>query len=129
MIKIEKIDSPEELFLLIKKERKAVFEFIYKKYSAMLFGMAMASVDSREIASDILEATFLKLWQGSCFSGQKTSVSVYIIQIHLKTISDYKTSKSYTSTNISNNIDSLTKESSINLNEKFSQHEIAIPSL
>ncbi|KFC19205.1 hypothetical protein [Chryseobacterium sp. FH1] len=91
--KIEYINSPEELFLLIKTNSKETFEYLYQKYSAILYGIAMKELDSRDDAEETVSMTFRKLWKCTGFENRDLSLNILIIQNHLKTIQEFLISK------------------------------------
>ncbi|MNT73367.1 RNA polymerase sigma factor [compost metagenome] len=91
--KIENINSPEELFLLIKTNSKETFEYLYQKYSAILYGLAMKELDSRDDAEETVSLTFKKIWKCRDFENRNLSLGALIIQNHLKTLQEFLISK------------------------------------
>ncbi|WDF45555.1 sigma factor [Chryseobacterium sp. KACC 21268] len=91
--------SDTELYLLIKERSKSGFEYMYSRYSCILYGLAVKAVKSKEYAEEIVEQTFTKIWKSiDLFINQNASMNVWIIQKLIMTIQEYLTSKSITYT-------------------------------
>lgn len=86
--------SDTELYLLIKEKSKSGFEYMYSRYSCILFGLAMKSVKSTEYAEEIVEQTFSRVWKSiDLFINQKSSMNAWIIQNLILVIQEYLTAK------------------------------------
>ncbi len=92
--KLAKIESDTELCLSIKKNNKAAFDYLYSKYACTLYGLAQNAVHSQEYADEIVELTFIKIWNRiACFDNQKTSMKVWILQNLIISIQEFLNSK------------------------------------
>ena len=59
---VKKIEE-EELIRLLKAKDKDAFTYLYDHYSTALYGIAFRIVNKEEIAQDILQEVFLKIWK------------------------------------------------------------------
>lgn len=76
-ILIVKMDNLQQL----KKGNQAGFEHIYKEYSPRLYGFICSIVHSKYDAQDILQATFLKIWEKRGELDLSKSFEAYIYTI------------------------------------------------
>lgn len=63
--------SEEELVMLLKSHDKDAFSYLYDNYSAALNGIIYRMVESKELAEDILQEAFVKIWNN--FNNYDTS--------------------------------------------------------
>lgn len=56
-------DEDEALFLLLKKRDKAAFTVIYNKYHRYLYALAIRYLKNTEMAEEIVQHVFVKLWR------------------------------------------------------------------
>ena len=61
MLQIKKY-SEEELVLLLQNRDEQAFGYLYDNYSAALYGVIYKMVEDKELAEDILQETFVKIW-------------------------------------------------------------------
>ena len=54
--------SEEELVLLLQNKDQQAFSYLYDNYVGALNGIIGRMVDSRELAEDILQEAFIKIW-------------------------------------------------------------------
>jgi RNA polymerase sigma-70 factor (ECF subfamily) len=54
--------SEEELVMLLQRHDKQAFSYLYDNYSAALNGIIYRMVEDRELAEDILQEAFVKIW-------------------------------------------------------------------
>jgi RNA polymerase sigma-70 factor (ECF subfamily) len=52
----------DELIILIRERNQKAFTYLYDNYSKALFGVINAIVNSQEEAEDVLQNTFVKIW-------------------------------------------------------------------
>lgn len=55
--------SEEELVMLLHRRERAAFEYLYENYSSALFTVILNIVGNREIAADLLQESFVKIWK------------------------------------------------------------------
>ncbi len=54
--------SEEELVMLLQNKDQQAFSYLYDNYSAALNGIIYRMVENRELAEDILQEAFVKIW-------------------------------------------------------------------
>lgn len=57
-----KIYSDNDLFQFLEEKKQEHFDFLYDKYSSILYGVLLQSGLSEEYAAEILSQTFIQLW-------------------------------------------------------------------
>lgn len=88
--------TEEELVQLLRDKNKAGLEFLYDKYSAALFGVVVRIVQRDEIAEDVLQEAFLKIWHSfESFNPEKGRLFTWIVNITRNLAIDKIRSKEY----------------------------------
>ena len=54
--------SEEELIYLLKERDQSAFSYLYDNYSAVLYGIIFKMLDNKELAEDVLQEAFVKIW-------------------------------------------------------------------
>ena len=54
--------SEEELVLALQQKDQQAFSYLYDNYSGALFGLIYKMVNDKELAEDILQEAFVKVW-------------------------------------------------------------------
>jgi len=52
-----------ELVALLKSRQQSAFGYLYDNYSAALYAVVLAIVPDRELANDVLQEAFIKIWR------------------------------------------------------------------
>jgi RNA polymerase sigma factor (sigma-70 family) len=52
-----------ELVMLLKQRQQPAFNYLYDNYSGALFTIILNVLNERELASDVLQEVFIKLWR------------------------------------------------------------------
>lgn len=52
-----------ELVMLLKQRQQSAFNYLYDNYSGALFTIILNVVKDRELASDVLQEVFVKIWR------------------------------------------------------------------
>jgi RNA polymerase sigma-70 factor (ECF subfamily) len=74
--------SEEELVLALQRREKIAAEALYDMYSASLFGVIVRIVNDEAIAEDILQDTFVKIWNSfSSYSTEKGRLFTWMVNI------------------------------------------------
>ncbi len=83
MSKKQKISlSEEELVHALQQREKIAAEALYDMYSASLFGVIVRIVNDEAIAEDILQDTFVKVWNSfSSYSTEKGRLFTWMVNI------------------------------------------------
>ena len=81
-----------DLFLLIKSNNEEAFAEIYKRYNKKLFELALFYLKDSEIAKDIVQDAFLRLWESRYSICIQTNLGNYLYTVTknmiLKTIQE-----------------------------------------
>ena len=74
--------SEEELVLALRQREKIAVEALYDMYSSSLFGVISRIVIDTAIAEDVLQDTFLKIWNSfSSYSAEKGRLFTWMVNI------------------------------------------------
>ncbi len=88
--------SEEELILSLQKEDQQAFSYLYNNYSAALNGVIFRIVQDRELAEDILQEVFLKIWNNfSKYDKTKGRLFTWMINVTRNLTIDTIQSKGY----------------------------------
>jgi len=74
--------NEEELVLLLKQESKEAFDYLYRQYAAVLFGVINKVVYDEQTSQDVLQDVFVKIWNNvSQYNPQKGRLYTWMINI------------------------------------------------
>lgn len=78
-----KISLPEEeLVQAIQRREKIAAEALYDMYSAALYGVIVRIVIQEELAEDVLQETFIKIWNSfNSYSAEKGRLFTWMVNI------------------------------------------------
>lgn len=62
ILETKQIYNQDQLIVLIKERNQKAFAFLYDNYSQALFGVINRIVNDQEESEDVLQNTFLKIW-------------------------------------------------------------------
>lgn len=101
MIKKRKIAlSEEELISALLQKDKIAAEALYDMYSSSLLGVITRIVQNNELAEDLLQETFLKIWNSfSSYSSDKGRLFTWMVNIARNISIDKIRSKDYKNQN------------------------------
>lgn len=78
----KKVISEEDLILVLKTGTESAFDLLYENYSDAIFGIILKIVKNRELAEDILQESFLKIWNNfSTFDSNKGRLYTWMLNI------------------------------------------------
>lgn len=87
--------TDQELYLLIQQKNEAAFVHLYDRYGCTIYGLALKAVQSKEFADEVVEQTFLNVWNSiHQFRSQKKTFFTWLVCVFIKTAKDYLDSKS-----------------------------------
>ncbi len=86
---IHNLLSDIEILHLLKQNNNIVWDFIYAKYSTMMYSIIFKSTDNQILADEILKNTFLKLKMNSSIILQSGSIGLGLIALARNTAFDY----------------------------------------
>ncbi|RYE35721.1 MAG: sigma-70 family RNA polymerase sigma factor [Sphingobacteriaceae bacterium] len=97
MIKKRKIAlSEEELIKALRQHEKVAAEALYDMYSSSLFGVIIRIVQNNEMAEDLLQETFVKIWNSfPSYSSDKGRLFTWMVNIARNLSIDKIRSKDY----------------------------------
>jgi RNA polymerase sigma factor (sigma-70 family) len=97
LIKKRKISlSEEELITALRQQEKIAAEALYDMYSSSLFGVIIRIVQNNEMAEDLLQETFVKIWNSfSSYSPDKGRLYTWMVNIARNLSIDKLRSKDY----------------------------------
>lgn len=80
----------------LKAKSRDAFDYLYDNYSEALFGVINRIVQSDEIANDILQESFVKIWKNlDSYSSEKGSIYTWMLNICRNLAIDTVRSKAY----------------------------------
>lgn len=88
--------SEQELVVLLQNQDQQAFSYLYDNYSAALNGIIYRMVENRELAEDILQEAFVKIWNNfSSYDTGKGRLFTWMLNITRNLTIDTLRSKSY----------------------------------
>lgn len=97
----------DDLVVLIKNRDQKAFSYLYDNYSKALFGIIYAIVGDYEETEDLIQNTFIKIWNSfDNYDSSKGRLFTWMINIARNAAIDFKRSKNNKNQNqnISNNV-------------------------
>ncbi len=95
MTEIQKY-TEAELVGLLKERRQSAFSYLYDNYSGALYNVVLAIVPDRDIASDVLQEVFVKIWkQCESYDSSKGRLFTWMMNIARNASIDMLRSKGY----------------------------------
>lgn len=74
--------SEEELVLALRQREKIAVEALYDMYSSSLFGVISRIINDTAIAEDVLQDTFVKIWNSfASYSTEKGRLFTWMVNI------------------------------------------------
>ncbi|MEZ5015440.1 MAG: RNA polymerase sigma factor [Flavipsychrobacter sp.] len=74
--------SEEELVVLLKQRLQSAFNYLYDNYSATLYGVIRRTVQDEQIAQDVLQEVFVKIWNSiESYDPEKARIYTWMINI------------------------------------------------
>ena len=106
--------SEEELVALLLSKDKEAFRILYDNYSAALFGIVLKIVRTTEVAEDVLQESFIKIWKNiSSYDKSKGRLFTWLLNIARNTAIDKLRTKNekYENQSIDDNVYQVDKKS------------------
>jgi RNA polymerase sigma-70 factor (ECF subfamily) len=92
--------------LALRAKNRDAFTYLYDHYSNALFGVIDRIVQSEEIASDVLQESFIKIWKNmDSYTRDKGSLYTWMLNVCRNTAIDTIRSKQYKKETQNQNID------------------------
>jgi RNA polymerase sigma factor (sigma-70 family) len=100
----------DDLVVLIKNRDQKAFSYLYDNYSKALFGIIYAIVGDYEETEDLIQNTFIKIWNSfENYDSSKGRLYTWMINIARNVAIDFKRSKNNKNQNqnVSNNVNEV----------------------
>ncbi|RYD80110.1 MAG: sigma-70 family RNA polymerase sigma factor [Sphingobacteriales bacterium] len=98
--------SEEEIIALLKERDPRGMRYLYDKFSAALFGIVFKIVPVQEVAEEILQETFVKIWQNfSSYDAKKGRLYTWMLNIARNLAIDKTRSTDFKNTTQTQNVD------------------------
>ena len=114
--------NEEELIALLKGGDESAFAYLYANYSAALYGIIYRIINNNQLAEDILQEAFVKIWNNfSSYDASKGRLFTWMVNIARNLSIDTTRGKSYKQQmKIQSNENAVTNASNrVNENERF----------
>ncbi|MCL6524672.1 MAG: sigma-70 family RNA polymerase sigma factor [Thermoflavifilum sp.] len=90
------IYSEEVLIALLRKKDEEAFRYLYDHYAAALYGVVFKIVNQEEMANDLLQEVFVKIWNRiDSYDPAKGKLFTWMLNIARNTAIDMLRSKAY----------------------------------
>ena len=120
MSKAKKTLSENDLVRLIRQKNKTGADTLYDMYSSSLFGVIYRIVQHKELAEDLLQETFLKIWNSfSSYDPAKGRLFTWMVNIARNLSIDKLRSRDFR-----NNTQNQDIENTVNLIDELRSHSI-----
>lgn len=88
-IKAKQIFSDEELITLLSSDKRRAIQPLLEKYGDALYGVVLRIVQAREIAEDVMQDTFVKVWKhADSYNPAKGRIFTWLVNIARHTAID-----------------------------------------
>lgn len=109
--------SEEELVYLLKERDQSAFSYLYDNYSAVLYGIIFKMLENRELAEDVLQEAFVKIWNNfSNYDSIKGRLFTWMLNLTRNLTIDTIRSKGYKKQSKIQNSDNTVNNISDNTN-------------
>ncbi|MES2690802.1 MAG: sigma-70 family RNA polymerase sigma factor [Bacteroidota bacterium] len=98
--------NEQELVNALKSKSKDAFSYLYDNYSNALFGVIKRVIDGEEIANDVLQEAFVKIWKNiDSYNASKGTIFTWMLNICRNTAIDEARSKNFRKESQNQNIE------------------------
>jgi RNA polymerase sigma-70 factor (ECF subfamily) len=74
--------SEEELVILLKQKSREAFNYLYKQYAGVLYGVVNKVIYDEQTSQDVLQEVFVKIWNNiSQYNADKGRIYTWMINI------------------------------------------------
>jgi RNA polymerase sigma factor (sigma-70 family) len=90
--------TESELVTMLQQRQQSAFTYLYDNYSGALYGIITSIVPDRELANDVLQEVFIKIWkQVQTYDAGKGRLFTWMMNIARNASIDMLRSKNYQS--------------------------------
>ena len=119
-----------QLLTMLKQRDNNAFEYLYQHYSRALYGIVLGVVRQEELAQEVLQDCFVKIWQKiSYYDSSKGSLFTWMLNISKNTAIDKVRSKEYKQMVSSNRLEMVDDDKNLKNSEKMQTDFIGISSI
>ncbi len=130
MIQKKLVLSEPELIEALRQRKKAGYEALYSMYSAALYGIIFRIVQVEESAEDVLQETFIKIWNSfPSYDPSKGRLFTWIMNIARNMSIDKVRSKEYKNSSKNQDIENNVNEIDIDNNTTYKPEHLGIKEL
>lgn len=88
--------SETELIAMLKSKDEKAYNYLYDNYSGALYGVIMKVLDKEELANDVLQDVFVKIWRSiDQYDSSKGRLYTWMLNIARNSSIDMLRSKSF----------------------------------
>jgi RNA polymerase sigma-70 factor (ECF subfamily) len=88
--------AEKDLVALLKSKDKRGFDLLYENYSKVLYGIVLKIVHSEDLAEDVLQDAFVKIWNKiDAYEASKGTLFTWILNVARNTAIDKIRSQNY----------------------------------
>ena len=88
--------TEEQLIARLTTQDADAFSYLYDNYSGALYGTIIRMVSEEEIAQDLLQETFVKIWKSfSSYNAQKGRLYTWMVNIARNLAIDHNPTRSF----------------------------------
>ncbi|MBB2145642.1 sigma-70 family RNA polymerase sigma factor [Pedobacter sp. LMG 31464] len=113
--------SEEELVNALKRQDTIAIKALYDMYSGALFGVISRVIQQTEVAEDVLQETFVKIWNSAgSYDSSKGRLFTWMMNVARNLAIDKLRSKDFKNSNknqdIENNVDFIDQQKKVSFN-------------
>lgn len=117
----------ESLALKLRQRDRHAFQVIYDRYSAALYGVVMRIVPIEELAEDVLQETFVKIWKNTeSYDNSRGTLFTWMLNIARNSALDKLRSSEYRQRTTNRSIENLVGEIDRQQNSSFNPETIGL---
>lgn len=96
----------QDLIAGLKRGEKKYFEYLYDRYSAALLGIIMRSIPNEDVANDVLQDVFVKIWKNiASYQPEKGRLYTWMLNIARNSSIDYQRSAQNKKDSVNQNLE------------------------
>jgi len=100
-----------DLVMALKSKNREAFSYLYDNYSSALYGVIYRVVQGEEVANDVMQDAFVKIWKNiDSYSREKGSIYTWMLNICRNSAIDEVRSKQYRKESQNQNIEDYVNE-------------------
>jgi len=116
-----------DLVTALKSGDKQAFTYLYDNYSAALFGVISRIIDDEDIAADVLQDSFIKIWKNiQLYDDSKGKLFTWLLNVCRNTAIDHVRSKASRMTSKIQSDDTAVYQIDKNLSSSISADTIGL---